>query len=130
MIENAYFEQMIAKIKECKSNGNKSDYVAGEIVALLNYNDSKRHNSDKFEVTNIPIAQLTDFIETLRKAEITDFVVTAEQTDVIEALHEIQKLGCVVNGLDIVTRIDTEFGVMGTYEVEGIRVSIPKNLKG
>lgn len=107
MIENAYFEQMIAKIKECKSNGNKSDYVAGEIVALLNYNDSKRHNSDKFEVTNIPIAQLTDFIETLRKAEITDFVVTAEQTDVIEALHEMQKLGCVVNGLDIVTRIDS-----------------------
>lgn len=124
MIENAYFEQMIANMKECKSNGNKSDYVAGAIVALLNYNDSKRHNSDKFEVTNIPIAQLTDFIETLRNAEITDFVVTAEQTNVIEALHEMQKLGCVVSGLDIVTRVDTEFCVMGTYDVKGIRVSI------
>lgn len=129
MIENAYLEQMIAKMKECKANGNKSDYVTGAIVALLNYNDSKRHNSDKFEVTDIP-TQLTDFIETLRKAEITDFVVTAKQTNVIEALHEMQKLGCVVSGLDIVTRVDTEFGVMDTYEVKGIRVSIPKNLKG
>lgn len=125
MVKNAYLEQMIAKMKECKVN-----YVAGTIFALWNYIDSRRHNSDKFEVTDIQIAQLTDFIETLRKAEITDFVVTAKQTDVIEALHEMQKLGCVVRGLDIVTRVDTKFGVMGTYEVKGIQVSILKNLKG
>ena len=119
------FEQMDRKIYERISNGQKSGYSLGARKALWNYKDSKRHNSSEYEVTDLPDeTDMEDFISALRIAKITSFVVTARNTALIEALHQMRRLGCTVHGLDTITRNDTEYRVMGEYEVEGIRIMI------
>lgn len=125
METNNFFEQMDAKICERKSSGQKSGYSLGARKAMMNYSDSKRHNSSEYEVTDLPNEDcMKDFIETIRLAEITTFVITAKTTVLIEALHQMRKLGCTVYGLDTITRNDTEFRVMDDYEVEGIRIML------
>lgn len=125
METNHFFEQINAKINERKSSGQKSGYSLGTRKALWNYNDSKRHNSSEYEVTDLPSEDsMEDFIETLRSAGITTFVITAKTTALIEALHQLRRLGCTVYGLDTITRNDTEFRVMDDYEVEGIRITL------
>ncbi len=125
-MENNYtFEQMDRKIYECKSVGQKSGYSLGARKALWNYKDSKRHNSSEFEITNLPDEpDMGDFLSALRTANITTFVVTAKSTTLIEALHQMRRLGCTVYGLDTITRNDTEYRVLDDYEVEGIRVML------
>lgn len=119
------FEQMDHKIHERKSSGQKSGYSLGARKALWNYKDSKRHNSSEYEVTDLPSeTDMEDFLAALRIAKITTFVVTAKDTSLIEALHQMRRLGCTVYGLDKITRNDTEYGVMDDYEVEGIRIMI------
>ena len=119
------FEQMDRNIYERKSNGQKSGYSLGARKALWNYKDSKRHNSSEFEVTDLPgEPDMEDFLSTLRIAKVTTFVVTAKSTALIEALHQMRRLGCTVYGLDTITRNDTEFHVMDDYEVEGIRIML------
>lgn len=125
MDANTTFEMMDRTIYERKTNGQKSSYSLGARKALWNYNDSKRHNSSEYEVTDLPDENcMADFIETLRTAGITTFVVTAKNTALIEALHQMRRLGCTVYGLDTITRNDTEYRVMDDYEVEGIRITI------
>ena len=119
------FEQMERNIDERKRNGQKSGYSLGARKALWNYNDSKRHNCSEFEVTDLPgESDMEDFLATLRIAKITTFVVTAKSTALIEALHQMRRLGCTVYGLDTITRNDTEYRVMDDYEVEGIRIML------
>ena len=119
------FEQMDRNICERKSNGQKSGYSLGARKALWNYKDSKRHNSSEFEVTDLPSeSDMEDFLSTLRIAKVTTFVVTAKSTVLIEALHQMRRLGCTVYGLDTITRNDTEYHVMDDYEVEGIRIML------
>ena len=119
------FEQMDRNIYERKSNGQKSGYSLGARKALWNYKDSKRHNSSEFEVTDLPSeSDMEDFLSTLRIAKVTTFVVTAKSTALIEALHQMRRLGCTVYGLDTITRNDTEYRVMDDYEVEGIRIML------
>ena len=119
------FEQMDRNIYERKSNGQKSGYSLGARKALWNYKDSKRHNSSEFEVTDRPSeSDMEDFLSTLRIAKVTTFVVTAKSTALIEALHQMRRLGCTVYGLDTITRNDTEYHVMDDYEVEGIRIML------
>ncbi|HRU98619.1 MAG TPA: hypothetical protein P5092_14445 [Ruminococcus sp.] len=125
MDTNYTFEQMDSKIYERKSSGQKSGYSLGARKALWNYNDSKRHNSSEYEVTDLPNeSDMEDFLSTLRIAKIATFVVTAKNTALIEALHQMRRLGCTVYGLDTITRNDTEYRVMGNYEVEGIRIML------
>lgn len=119
------FEQMDRNIYERKSNGQKSGYSLGARKALWNYKDSKRHNSSEFEVTDLPSeSDMEDFLSTLRIAKVTTFVDTAKSTALIEALHQMRRLGCTVYGLDTITRNDTEYHVMDDYEVEGIRIML------
>jgi hypothetical protein len=119
------FEQMDRNIYERKSNGQKSGYSLGARKALWNYKDSKRHNSSEFEVTDLPSeSDMEDFLSTLRIAKVTTFVVTAKSTALIEALHQMRRLGCTVYGLDTITRNDTEYRIMDNYEVEGIRIML------
>jgi len=119
------FEQMDRKIYERKSNGQKSGYSLGARKALWNYKDSRRHNSSEYEVTDLPNeGDMEDFLNTLRIANITTIVVTAKTTVLIEALHQMRRLGCTVYGLDSITRNDTDYHVMDDYEVEGIRVML------
>ena len=119
------FEQMDRNIYERKSNGQKSGYSLGARKALWNYKDSKRHNSSEFEVTDLPSeSDMEVFLSTLRIAKVTTFVVTAKSTALIEALHQMRRLGCTVYGLDTITRNDTEYHVMDDYEVEGIRIML------
>ncbi len=119
------FEQMDRNIYERKSNGQKSGYSLGARKALWNYKDSKRHNSSEFEVTDLPSeSDMEDFLSTLRIAKVTTFVVTEKSTALIEALHQMRRLGCTVYGLDTITRNDTEYRIMDNYEVEGIRIML------
>ena len=119
------FEQIDRKIYERKSNGQKSGYNLGTRKALWNYKDSRRHNSNEYEVTDLPNeSDMEDFLNALRIAKVTTFVVTAKTTVLIESLHQMRRLGCTVYGLDIITRNDAEYGVMDDYEVEGIRIML------
>lgn len=119
------FENMCNKFSELNRDGKKSDFSWGELVALKNYTESKRHNSSEFEVTELPDEFSTDdFINVLRAANIKSFIVTAKNTMVIDTLHHMSELGCTVCGLDAVVRNDTEYGVMGVYQVNGIRIKL------
>lgn len=119
------FEAMCNKFSELKRDGKKSDFSCGELDALRNYIASKRHNSSEFEVTELPGAWNTgDFIKVLRAANLKSFIVTAKDTWVIDILHRMSELGCTVCGLDAVVRNDTEYGVMGVYQVNGIRIKL------
>lgn len=119
------FENMRNKFSELKCDGKILGFSWGELVALKNYTESKRHNSSEFEVTELPEAWCTgDFINVLRAANIKSFIVTAKDTRVIDTLHRMSEFGCTVCGLDAVVRNDTEYDVMGVYQVNGIRIKL------
>lgn len=112
------FESMKEKIK----NGMK--YSSGEMYALYNYQDSVRHNSSEFEVTETPSGNETaTFLRTIYASGVTTFILTEKSTTIIEFLHAASKYNWNIAGLDFVTRVDTEFNVMDEYQVEGVRIS-------
>ena len=68
--------------------------------------------------------EVTDFIETLRKAGIETFVYTNQSTAVMENLHQFAAAGCTMQGLCTITRQESRWGDEEPYEVMGIRFSL------
>ena len=117
MDKNKYLENLLSKDNRLNN---------GTYCALLNYKESIRHNSDEYEITELPYKDedYFDFVETLRKAEIMTAIITAKCVDIIDALFVFKDLKCTILRLDRVTRIDTEHNVMGEYKRNGIRIKL------
>ena len=64
--------------------------------------------------------EVADFVDTLRKAGITEFVYTGKSTALMENIHQLAAEGCTMTGL--YRRIKKEF--WGETEIQGIRFSV------
>ena len=82
---------------------------------------SIEHDGDEFEFSDFLWEnEVTDFVDTLRKAGITVFVYTGKSTALMENIHQLAAEGCTMTGL--YTRIKKEF--WGETEIQGIRFSV------
>ena len=68
--------------------------------------------------------EVTDFVETLRKAGIKTFVYTNQSTAVMENLHQFAAAGCTMEGLCTITRQECRWGDEEPTKVMGIRFSL------
>ena len=68
--------------------------------------------------------EVTDFVETLRKAGIKTFVYTNQSTAVMENLHQFAAAGCTMEGLCTITRQENRWGDEEPTKVIGIRFSL------
>ena len=68
--------------------------------------------------------EVTDFVETLRKAGIKTFVYTNQSTAVMENLHQFAAAGCTMEGLCTITRQENRWGDEEPTKVMGIRFSL------
>ena len=68
--------------------------------------------------------EVADFIDTLRKADITSFVYTNQSTAVMENLHQFAAQGCVMDGLCTITRRESRWGDEEPTQVMGIRIRL------
>ena len=69
-------------------------------------------------------SEVTDFVDTLRKAGIDSFVYTNQSTACMENLHQLAAAGCTMQGLCTITRQETRWGDEEPYAVQGIRFSL------
>lgn len=60
--------------------------------------------------------EITDFVDTLRKAGIETFIYTNTSTAVMENIHGFEAEGCKLEGLTKIKRTELRFG--GDYEIE------------
>ena len=68
--------------------------------------------------------EVTDFVDTLRKAGVDTFVYTNQSTACMENLHQLAAAGCTMQGLCTITRRETRWGDEEPCEVMGIRFSL------
>ena len=68
--------------------------------------------------------EVTDFVDTLRKAGFTTFVYTNQSTAVMENLHQFAAWGCRMEDLCTITRRENRWGDEEPVEVMGIRFSL------
>ncbi len=82
-------------------------FTAGQNKALVLYDRSLRNGADAFEVDDLPWDhEMADFVDTLRKADITAIVVTDQSTGLMDGIYELTALGYQMRGLKTVTRAD------------------------
>ncbi len=68
--------------------------------------------------------EVTDFIETLRKAGFESFIYTNQSTAVMENLHAFEAEGCRMEGLCTIERQERRFGEDRIEKILGIRFSL------
>lgn len=68
--------------------------------------------------------EVSDFVDTLRKAGFTTFVYTNQSTAVMENLHQFVAEGCRLEGLCTITRRESRWGDEEPVEVMGVRFSL------
>ena len=68
--------------------------------------------------------EVSDFVDTLRRAGFATFVYTNQSTAVMENLHRFAAEGCRMEGLCTVTRRENRWGEEEPVEVIGIRFSL------
>ena len=103
----------------------KFPFESGVSKAYRAWSQSISRKEDELEMEDfLWEKEVTDFIETLRKAGITTFVYTNQSTAVMENLHAFAKAGCTMQGLCTVTRQERRWGDDETTEHPGIRFSL------
>ncbi len=68
--------------------------------------------------------EVTDFVNTLRRAGFTSFVYSNQSTSVMENLHAFASKGCTMQGLCTITRRETRWGDEEPIQVMGLRFSL------
>jgi hypothetical protein len=101
-------------------------FTAGQNKALVLYDRSLRNGADAFEADDLPWDyELEDFVRTLREAGITAIVVTDQSTGLMDGIYGLTALGCRMNGLKTVTRVDNHrFGSKEPERKNGIEFEL------
>ena len=68
--------------------------------------------------------EVSDFVETLRRAEIMNFVYTNQSTAMMDNLHDLEKEGCIMEGLCKREKIEKGFGEERIVEVRGVHFTV------
>ena len=96
-------------------------FTDGANKAYRAWAGSIESNADEFEFSDLLWdREVADFVDTLRKAGITEFAYTGKSTALMENIHQLAAEGCTMTGL--YTRIKKEF--WGETEIQGIRFSV------
>ena len=94
---------------------------AGACKAYRAWSQSVEKEKDEVEMDDfLWDREVADFVDTLRKAGITEFAYTGKSTALMENIHQLAAEGCTMTGL--YTRIKKEF--WGETEIQGIRFSV------
>ena len=103
----------------------KFPFESGVSKAYRAWSQSISRKEDELEMDDfLWEKEVTDFIETLRKAGITSFVYTNQSTAVMENLHAFAAEGCTMTGLCTITRHENRWGDEEPTEIMGIRFSV------
>ena len=103
----------------------KFPFESGVSKAYRAWAQSLSRKEDELEMDDfLWEREVTDFVETLRKAGIKTFVYTNQSTAVMENLHQFAAAGCTMEGLCTITRQEDRWGEEEPYEVMGIRFSL------
>ncbi len=103
----------------------KFPFEAGASKAYRAWATSISRQEDELEMDDfLWEKEVTEFIDTLRKAGITSFVYTNQSTAVMENLHQLAAAGCKMRGLCTITRHETRWGDEELTEVMGIRFTL------
>ena len=136
---NAYFEELkrigheweAARIERKARKQQKEDAAAkfpfeqGVSKAYRAWATSISRKEDELEMDDfLWEREVTDFVETLRKAGIKTFVYTNQSTAVMENLHQFAAAGCTMEGLCTITRQENRWGDEEPTKVMGIRFSL------
>ena len=68
--------------------------------------------------------EVKDFVDTLRKAGITTFIYTNQSTAMMDNLHDLEKEGCIMEGLCKMERTEKAFGENRVKEVRGVHFTV------
>ena len=68
--------------------------------------------------------EVGDFVETLRKAGIMSFIYTNQSTAMMDNLHDLEKEGCIMEGLCRREEVERSFGEERIIEVRGIHFTV------
>lgn len=68
--------------------------------------------------------EVGDFVETLREAGIMSFVYTNQSTAMMDNLHDLEKEGCIMEGLCKREKIEKRLGEERVIEVRGIHFTV------
>ena len=103
----------------------KFPFEAGASKAYRAWATSISRQEDELEMDDfLWEKEVTEFIDTLRKAGITSFVYTNQSTAVMENLHQFAAAGCQMQGLCTILRHETRWGEEEPTEVMGIRFTL------
>ena len=84
--------------EQVKTSGKKLTY--GEQEAYWNYRRSLENDNGEFECSELPWAtDMSDFVDTLRKAGVKTIVVTEHSSALMENLHKLAVQGYTLDGL-------------------------------
>lgn len=68
--------------------------------------------------------EVGDFVETLRKAGIMSFIYTNQSTAMMDNLHDLEKEGCIMEGLCRREKTERGFGEERIIEVRGVHFTV------
>lgn len=68
--------------------------------------------------------EVSDFVETLRKAGIMNFIYTNQSTAMMDNLHDLEKEGCIMEGLCKREETEKGFGKERIVEIRGVHFTV------
>ena len=68
--------------------------------------------------------EVGDFVETLRKAGIMSFIYTNQSTAMMDNIHDLEKEGCIMEGLCRREKTERGFGEERIIEVRGVHFTV------
>lgn len=113
----AYYTELYRKVRE---EGQKLS--EGELYAMNAYRYSVSEKSNELECNEMPWkTDMSDFVESLRKAGAEQIAITDHSTALMENLHKLAKQGCTIDGFCTVTK-EGFWG--GEEEIPAIRINL------
>ena len=124
--ENTYFNAMRETVEAHRRDSTKPfPYTQGACKAYRAWAASVSRGNEEPELDDfLWEREVSDFVDTLRKARIESFTITDRSTALMGNLHALAAEGCTMEGLCTVGRIEPEWGYSMPKDVMGIRFKV------
>ena len=124
--ENTYFNAMRETVEAHRRDSTRPfPYTQGAFKAYRAWAASVSRGNEEPELDDFLWDQeVSDFVDTLRKAGIESFTITDRSTALMGNLHALAAEGGTIEGLCMVGRIEPEWGHAKPEAVMGIRFKV------